>query len=949
MVRSMDLAQRLQLLFGSRYAVERELGHGGMACVYLARDLRFERPVAVKVLRPELAAALGPERFLREIEIAAQFQHPNIVPLFDSGSADGLLYYVMPYIEGESLADRLGRESQLSLAEAVAVAKDVAAALAYSHRRGVVHRDIKPHNIMLTDERAMVTDFGVARALEQSGGERLSETGIAVGTPEYMSPEQAAGLSKLDGRSDLYSLGCVLYEMLSGDPPFTGRTPQAVLARQMQERTPSLEVVRPELPLAVFEVIERALAKVPAERFRSAEELAQALESVHGAESAVHRVVRRRRRLLVSVAVAAAAVAFLAWFGWAVIGSTRPRGTPTRMLAFPVEVSGVAGDGADGLGVDIVTALGGILDGWGDMRWLDARDVLEPADGADASHLTLRSRRRLARAQRAAYFTSGRLVMGADSARLFLDLYSLDQHEPLARASAVAPRRDYVLLGLEAAPPLLLALLPEDQAAAVASIRGRSSPAIQAFVQGELRYRAGQFDEAARHYEAALAEDTLFALAAFKAALAMTWIEGVEGLSAANDFVQRALAGVEALAPRDRHMVLGLRDYLAGDADSALAHLRAARALDDRRPDAWMAIGQVYRHLIPMEPNQDSLALVTLQRAHDLSPDFTPVLFYLTSRAVRDGNLTTGRRFLDQLRRTDPEAAELAKVELEFRCASRSPDAIDWEAETRRDVNTVFQMARTFHIGLSHAACAEAGWRAVIDFDTTDAPDFRFSATVALQSLLAAQRRTGDLARLLDSADVPAVRWMYLVDALAGLEVSSRAESVAATLRARLWPQRSTMLWPLAVWDAHTGHAVEAAQIRDTLEWRAGAAGGTSVDTALWHSVAAHVLLAQGDTSRAIEALRALRPKAHRPNLTWQPWLSLGYDWLVLARLLEQHGDYLGALRVATIADAPGSAANVTFLPANLELRERVARALGNVQLAEHLAARLEELSGRRR
>ena len=943
----MDLAQRLQLLIGSRYAVERELGHGGMACVYLARDLRYERPVAVKVLRPELAAALGPERFLREIAIAAQFQHPNIVPLFDSGSADGLLYYVMPYIEGESLADRLGRESQLSLAEALAVAKDVAAALAYSHRHGVVHRDIKPHNIMLTDERAVVTDFGVARALEQSSGERLSETGLAVGTQEYMSPEQAACLSELDGRSDLYSLGCVLYEMLSGDPPFTGRTPQAVLARQMQERTPSLEVVRPELPLAVFEVIERTLAKVPAERFRSAEELAQALESLHAAEPVVHRVVRWRRWLLGSVAVAAGA--FTAWFGSTVIGSTRPPVNPTRMLAFPVEVSGVAGAGEDGLGVDVVTALGGILDGWGDMRWLDARDVLEPADGVDAGHLTLRSRRRLARAQRAAYFTSGRLIIGADSARLFLDLYSLDRREPLARASAVAPRRDYVLLGLEAAPPLLLALLPEDQAAAVASIRGRSSPAIQAFVQGELRYRAGQFDEAARHYEAALAEDTLFALAAFKAALAMTWIEGVAGLDAANDFVQRALAGVEHLAPRDRHMVLGLRDYLVGDADSALAHLRAARALDDRRPDAWMAIGQVYRHLIPMEPNQDSLALVTLQRAHALSPDFTPVLFYLTSRAVRDGDLTTGGRYLDQLRRTDPESAELAKVELEFRCASRSPDAIDWEAESRRDVNTVFQMARTFHIGLSHTACAEAGWRAVIDFDTTAAPDFRFSATVALQSLLAAQRRTGDLARLLDSAVVPAVRWMYLVDALAGLAVSSQADSVAAALRARLWPQRSTMLWPLAVWDAHTGRAVEAAQIRDTLERRAGSVGGTSVDTLLWHSVAAHVLLAQGDTSRAIEALRALRPRAHRPNLTWQPWLSLGYDWLVLARLLEQHGDYVGALRVATIADAPGSAANVTFLPANLELRERVARALGRVGLAEHLAARLEELGGPRR
>jgi hypothetical protein len=296
-----------------------------------------------------------------------------------------------------------------------------------------------------------------------------------------------------------------------------------------------------------------------------------------------------------------------------------------------------------------------------------------------------------------------------------------------------------------------------------------------------------------------------------------------------------------------------------------------------------------------------------------------------------------------------PESADLAKVELEFRCASGSPDAIDWEAETRRDVNEVFQMARTFHIGLSHPACAEAAWRAVIDFDTTAAPDFRFSATIALQSQLAAQRRTGDLERVLDSAEVPAVRWLYIVDALAGLEVSSRAESVATELRERLWPARSTMLWPLAVWDAHVGHAVEAAQIRDTLERRAAAAGATSVDTLLWHSVAAHVTLAEGDTAVAIRAFRAQRPTASRPALTWQPWLSLGYDWLVLARLLERRGDYLDALRVATIADAPGSAANVTFLPASLELRERVARTVGDVRLAERLAARLAALGGERR
>src|SRR5687767_4720676 len=227
-----------------RYRIERELGAGGMATVYLAQDLKHNRPVAIKVLRQELAAAIGPDRFLREIGIAARLQHPHILSLHDSGNAGGLLYYVMPYVEGESLRDRLIRERQLPLEDALAITRDVADALSYAHARDIVHRDIKPENILLASGHALVVDFGIARAVSAAGGDALTETGMAVGTPAYMSPEQALGGESLDGRSDTYSLGTVLYEMLAGAPPFTGPTAQAIMARKAADMPPPIRTVR---------------------------------------------------------------------------------------------------------------------------------------------------------------------------------------------------------------------------------------------------------------------------------------------------------------------------------------------------------------------------------------------------------------------------------------------------------------------------------------------------------------------------------------------------------------------------------------------------------------------------------------------------------------------------------------------------------------------------------
>jgi len=272
-----DVPNRLRSALEDRYAIERPLGSGGMATVYLALDLKHDRHVALKVLSGEYAANLGSERFLREIDIAAKMTHPHILPLYDSGESAGFLYYVMPYVEGESLRARLEREQRLPLDDAIEIARQVADALGYAHKHGVVHRDIKPENILLEEGEAVVADFGIARAVTAAAGDTLTASGSYVGTPHYMSPEQATGEHELDARTDIYALGCVLHEMVTGAPPFTGRTAQAVITRHLTEEPPSLCAARPETPPWLERVVHTALAKSPGERFATAEQFSQSL------------------------------------------------------------------------------------------------------------------------------------------------------------------------------------------------------------------------------------------------------------------------------------------------------------------------------------------------------------------------------------------------------------------------------------------------------------------------------------------------------------------------------------------------------------------------------------------------------------------------------------------------------------------------------------------------
>lgn len=281
--------------FTDRYHIEREVGSGGMARVFLARDLKHDRDVAIKVLRPELSSGIGKERFLREIKLAARLMHPHILPLFDSGEDDGALYFVMPYVKGASLRVRLAREGQLPLEDALEITRDIAGALDYAHRQDIVHRDIKPENIMIHDGVAMVTDFGIGKALRAAGAEALTQAGALLGTPAYMSPEQVAGETTLDGRSDIYSLGCVLYEMLTGQPPFTGESIEAIIAKRLTEAVPSLDSTRETIPNDIRQTVHTALAKKPDDRFATGAEFADALAPPTRGD---HPVGRRSSRAL---------------------------------------------------------------------------------------------------------------------------------------------------------------------------------------------------------------------------------------------------------------------------------------------------------------------------------------------------------------------------------------------------------------------------------------------------------------------------------------------------------------------------------------------------------------------------------------------------------------------------------------------------------------------------
>jgi eukaryotic-like serine/threonine-protein kinase len=571
-----SLLDRLQAGLAGRYRLEREIGRGGMAIVFLARDLKHDRDVAIKVLTPELSGAMLAERFLREIRIGGNLQHPHIIPVYDSGDADGLLYYAMPYVEGESLRQRLDRERQLPFSEVVQITREVAGALTYAHGRGVVHRDIKPENIMLSGGHALVADFGIARALNAADDGHLTATGLILGTPFYMSPEQGTS-GVLDSRSDIYSLGCVVYEMLCGEPPFTGPTTQAVIARHASTTPPSLRVVRPTISHAVEAAVETALAKIPADRYRSADEFAEALAQAAHTKRRPWPRVRLRRAAL--AAGAALAVAVAAWAGWRQLRGS-PRTDPNLVAVAPFDVlDPQLADWREGA----MELLSRNLDGAGPLRVVSPTVVVRGWQGrADVASMERLGRR--TGAGMGVFGAVGR--SGRDSVRLTASILDLRSSRVLGEAT-VTGGIGQIDRAVDSLTLDLLRVFSRARpigAVQFAAMPSTSLPALKAYLQGEQHFRRTAWDSAQAHYERAVELDTSFALA-FRRMYQVRFLTGTGSDSLIREYAYRAGGLNRGLAERESLLVV---------ADSLMA---TAMDLDPSDPGERAIRGRLYAML----------------------------------------------------------------------------------------------------------------------------------------------------------------------------------------------------------------------------------------------------------------------------------------------------------------------------------------------------------------
>jgi tetratricopeptide (TPR) repeat protein/TolB-like protein len=654
-----DSFQRLTDALGERYALEREVGAGGMATVYLAKDLRHGRHVAIKVVRPELSGPGGIARFLREIELAARLQHPHILPVFDSGTVDDdaggqTPYFVMPFVEGETLRGRLGREKQLPVDDAITLAAEVADALAYAHAHGVVHRDIKPENILMSGGHGVVADFGVAKAIESGASPSgevepgLTSVGFAIGTPHYMAPEQATGRDQVDARADQYSLACVLYEMLAGEPPFAGGAPQSVVAKNMTAPRPHVGKARHDVSDALEDVVIRAMVIDPADRFPDMSALAAALRQAR----AITRPRKKTMAVIAAAAIAAGAAGAVAWL------ATRPSAIAVTEEAETIAVLpfSASGPGVEVLGEGMVDLLATNLQGVGGIKAVDPRLVLKrwaKRSGGDAGGLE--EALALGRDLDAGSVVTGSAVSAGGTVRLAADLHSVAGGERLGRAQVDGPADSILPLVDRLSVALLRDVWRSREplpSLDIASLTTDSIAALRAYLQGERYYRRFALDSALAAYTRAVEVDSSFALAHLRRALVYGWTGGY-GSPASHEAAAAGFRFAARLPPRSRRLLEGYRAFEEGSPlaiDSMLAYVT------DYPGDleGWYTYGEALYHLREIAPNDPNTIIAAFDKVIAGDSTLTPAVIHPLELTLMYRDSARFGRYLRLFQRTAP-------------------------------------------------------------------------------------------------------------------------------------------------------------------------------------------------------------------------------------------------------------------------------------------------------
>jgi serine/threonine-protein kinase len=718
------LFDRVRDALADRYRLDREIGRGGMATVYLAHDLKHDRPVAIKVFRPDVAAQIGIDRFLREIAIAARLQHPHILPLHDSGRTGGpadrrtgappdeFLYYVMPYVAGESLADRLAREGPLPVETAIEIATEVASALDYAHDQHIVHRDIKPANILLSGGHAVVADFGIARAVSAAQDTRITLDGMAVGTPAYMSPEQAMGdTGEMDAPADIYSLGCVLYEMLTGSPPHGGRTTQAIFAQIVTGDVPDVRERRPEVPRSVARAVAVSLARRPSERFATAGAVARALHD--------ERALPRRRWTRRRVAAVAAALAVLILVAWWLVPNRLGSVVAADAQVIAIVPFTTSGSNVEVLGEGMVDLLATNLDGVGGIRTVDPRTVLRRwRQRARGGSVDLAGSLAIGRELDAGSVLTGSIVEAGPEVRLTGELRAVNG-DRLAQVSADGPADSVLALVDTLSLRMLREIWRSRQPIPdlrVSALTTGSLAAIRAHLQGEQYYRRSQWDSAAAAFGDAIAADPTFALSLIRMAQSLSWLRG-HGTAQAIRLGDAAAEFADRLPPRERSLVVANQLFQEGRL-AALDSLRAyvARYSDDA--EGWYQFGDVQyraRYLLALAP-QDLYA--PFDRVFGLDSTLAPALIHPVELALEELDSVRVTRYAAQLGRA-AVSRESESVERARRLLWGSADSIvarvaaqataptyDPIGEALDLVQALLSTSRTRGVAVVHAALA---------------------------------------------------------------------------------------------------------------------------------------------------------------------------------------------------------------------------------------------------